>query len=168
MRWPTAAGRLAPAALIGLFTAGVNQALLHAAHIPASWATFGASVVLGYGCAFWSRRSPYPVSLLALMSVTGAIIPGLTVYVGVAETVFGDSGTGAFSQAVLTGTGIGVGVAAGVLLATGRPEPARLSASSVCGPLIRRRTTSTGGESRAARAAWPRWSRSGDRVPGSG
>ncbi|WP_454166188.1 hypothetical protein [Gordonia iterans] len=111
---------LAPAALIGLFTAGVNQALLHAAHVPASWATFGASVVLCYACAFWSRRSPYPVSVLALMGITGAIIPGLTVYVGVAETVFGQSGTGAFSQAVLTGTGIGVGVAAGVLLATRR------------------------------------------------
>ncbi|MFT3662395.1 MAG: threonine/serine exporter family protein [Gordonia sp. (in: high G+C Gram-positive bacteria)] len=111
---------LLPAAVIGLFTASVNQTLIHAAHFPPGWATLVASAVLGYCCAFWSRRSPYPVSALALMGITGAILPGLTVYEGVAETVFGGDGTAAFEQAIMTGVGIGVGVAAGVLLATRR------------------------------------------------
>lgn len=109
-----------PAAVAGLVTAVVCQSLIHGAGWSGLWASTMASVVLGFLCALWERRSPYPTSVLALMGITGAIIPGLTVYAGIAKLVFGGSGTADFVSALLTGVGIGVGVAFGVLLATAR------------------------------------------------
>ena len=116
---------LLPAAAIGLVTAGVNQTLVHLAHFPAVWAVLVASAVLGYACTFWERRSPYPVGVLALMGITGAILPGLTVYEGIAKTVLGHSGTHDFLMALLTGVAIGVGVAFGIMLATFRQKATR-------------------------------------------
>ncbi|MFT3715174.1 MAG: threonine/serine exporter family protein [Gordonia sp. (in: high G+C Gram-positive bacteria)] len=115
---------LLPAAGIGLLTAGVNQSLIHLAHFPGVWAAIVASAVLGYASTFWERRSPYPIGVLALMGITGAIIPGLTVYEGIAKTVLGESGTEDFLMALLTGVGIGVGVAFGFMLATIRDRVA--------------------------------------------
>ena len=107
---------LVPAGVMGLVTAVVNQSLIHGAGFDGLWAASLASVVLGFIAAIWSRYSPYPTSVLALMGITGAILPGLAVYAGIAKEVFGASGTGDFVNAGLTGVGIGVGVALGVLL----------------------------------------------------
>ncbi|MFT4088628.1 MAG: threonine/serine exporter family protein [Gordonia sp. (in: high G+C Gram-positive bacteria)] len=111
---------LFPATVVALVTAGVNQFLLHVVGFTPSWSIICASVVLGLVSAVWSTHSSYPITVLALLGITGAILPGLTVYVGIAKTVFGEAGAADFGQAALTGVGIGVGVAFGALLATAR------------------------------------------------
>ncbi|GAA4401540.1 hypothetical protein GCM10023147_41210 [Tsukamurella soli] len=114
---------LIPAAVIGVFTAGVNLVLVHAVGLPADWATFGAAVTLGFVSAVWSRFVPYPAAVLALLGITGALLPGLTVYLGIAHEVFRASGGPQFLAAAVTGVGLGVGVALGERLSRVVPGP---------------------------------------------
>ena len=68
--------------------------------------------------AMWSRRSPYPPSVLALMGITGALLPGLVVYQGLATELFRDTGLPSFTQAGLVIVGLGIGTTAGFQLAS--------------------------------------------------
>ncbi|MEP9416162.1 threonine/serine exporter family protein [Gordonia sp. VNQ95] len=111
---------LIPAAVLGLVTAVVNQSLVRGAGIGSTAATVCASIVLGVVSALWAKHSPYPSAVLSLMGITGALIPGLTVYLGIVRTVFGQSGTGAYVTALVTGAGIAVGVALGGLVVNAR------------------------------------------------
>jgi uncharacterized membrane protein YjjP (DUF1212 family)/uncharacterized membrane protein YjjB (DUF3815 family) len=115
---------LIPAAVIGVFTASVNLVLVHAVGLPATWASLGAAVTLGFVSAIWARFVPYPSAVLALMGITGALLPGLTVYLGIAHEIFRQSGGPLFLAAAVTGVGLGVGVALGELIARVVPGPA--------------------------------------------
>ena len=109
---------LPTAAAFGLFTACVNQALIHLAGMPALWSSTVSALVLGFAAAMWSRRSPYPPSVLALMGITGALLPGLVVYQGLATELFRDTGLPSFTQAGLVIVGLGIGTTAGFQLAS--------------------------------------------------
>lgn len=109
---------LIPAAAVGLFTACCNQALIHWAGIPSAWASTISAAVLGFAVALWARRSAYPAPVLALMGITGALLPGLIVFQGLALEMFHDTGLQFFAQAALIVAGLGVGVTAGFQLAS--------------------------------------------------
>lgn len=113
---------LLPAASMGLLTSICNQLLLHAAGMDAFWASTLSAALLGAAAGIWSRRLAYPAAALALMGITGALLPGLTVYRGVLAQMLGRSGLEFYGQAALIVAGLGIGVAAGFHVA-GRLAP---------------------------------------------
>ncbi len=107
---------LVPAAVAGLLTAAVNQTLIHAAHLPGAWAGPLAAVVLGFVASSVSEALRLPMSALALVGITGALLPGLIVCQGLILAVYEVSGVSYFVQAGAVCVGLGVGAALGVYL----------------------------------------------------
>lgn len=107
-----------PAAGMGLLTASVNQALIHLAHLPVTWSAPLAAVVLGVVAAASSEWLKVPITALALVGITGALLPGLTVAQGLMVSVYEQSGAGYFGQALGICVGLGVGASFGVYLWT--------------------------------------------------
>lgn len=107
-----------PAAVIGLVTASINQALLHLVGLSATWASTITAILLGLMVATWAKRSEYPTSVLALMGITGALLPGLTVFQGVAEELYFGAGLQYFAQAGLVAVCLGVGTTLGFQIAS--------------------------------------------------
>jgi uncharacterized membrane protein YjjP (DUF1212 family)/uncharacterized membrane protein YjjB (DUF3815 family) len=104
---------LLPAAAIGVVTAACNQALIHLMGLDAQWASIASAVVLGIGSALWARILPYPAPVLALVGITGALLPGLVVLRGVVLELFHTSGLLFFGQAVVICFDLGVGATLG-------------------------------------------------------
>lgn len=102
-----------PAATLGLVTAAVNQALLWWAGLPALWASSLSAVVLGLLSARIALRTGYPTQVLALMGITGALLPGIPVFFGILQEMGGASGLSHFGTAAAISVGIGAGVALG-------------------------------------------------------
>ena len=107
---------LLPAAAIGVATAACNQALIHLVGLDAPWASIASAVVLGAGAALWARVLPYPAPVLALVGITGALLPGLVVLRGVVLELFHTSGLFFFGQAVVICLGLGIGATFGFQL----------------------------------------------------
>ena len=115
------AGRLLPTAgVIGLLTATCNLLLNRGAGLPGGWAAALTAVALGFGAAWWSRRTDHAASVLALMGITGALLPGLTVYHGVVLEIFGQPSAQYYLSAGLTCIGLGVGTTLGFVAARHR------------------------------------------------
>jgi uncharacterized membrane protein YjjB (DUF3815 family) len=112
------ARHLLPAAgVIGLLTAAGNLLLSRGAGLPSGWATALTAVALGFGAAWWSRRTDHAAAVLALMGITGALLPGLTVYQGVVLEIFGRASAWYYVSAGLTCIGLGVGTTLGFVAA---------------------------------------------------
>ncbi|WP_285728193.1 threonine/serine exporter family protein [Psychromicrobium xiongbiense] len=112
-------GRLSlvrPAIVLGLITAAVNQALLHLVGLPPVWASSLSAIVLGLLSAVLVVRTGYPAQALALMGITGALLPGIPVFFGILQEMGGGSGLEQFGTAAAVCIGIGAGVALGVHL----------------------------------------------------
>ncbi|MFE1591244.1 threonine/serine exporter family protein [Nocardia sp. NPDC058705] len=109
-------GLLFPAAVAGLVTASVNQTLIHVGHMPAAWAGPLAAVVLGFLAAASAERLRLPMSALALVGITGALLPGLIVCQGLILSVYKVSGIGYFAQAAAVCVALGLGASFGVYL----------------------------------------------------
>ena len=107
-----------PAAALGLLTAAGSQALLHVVGLPALWASSIAAVLLGVLSSAISTRTGYPQPVLALMGVTGALLPGIPVFFGILQEMGEGSGLSYFGEAAAICLGIGTGVALGVYLAS--------------------------------------------------
>ncbi|WP_278262339.1 threonine/serine exporter family protein [Nocardia sp. AG03] len=107
---------LLPAAVAGLVTASVNQALIHLGHVPSAWAGPMAATVLGFLAAATADRLRLPMSALALVGITGALLPGLIVCQGLIQSVYQRSGVGYFVQAGAVCVALGVGASFGVYL----------------------------------------------------
>lgn len=107
---------LAPAAVAGLVTASVNQALIHLGNMPSAWAGPIAAIVLGFLAAASAERLRVPMSALVLVGITGALLPGLIVCQGLILSVYQVSGIGYFVQAAAVCVGLGVGASLGVHL----------------------------------------------------
>lgn len=108
-------GRLnlvAPAAFLGVATGATNQLLLSSG-LPAVWATALAATVLGLLSARIAVRTGYPSQVLALMGVTGALLPGIPVFFGILQQMGEGSGLASFGTAGLMSLAIGIGVALG-------------------------------------------------------
>ncbi|MGI6878534.1 hypothetical protein [Microbacterium sp. gxy059] len=105
-----------PAAALGIVTSAASQAL-QLTDLPFGWAAAIAAVLLGFVSVFLAPRVGYPYPVLALMGITGALLPGLTVFRGVIHQMSGGSGMDLFLQAGVTCIGLGVGVAFGVYAA---------------------------------------------------
>lgn len=108
---------LLPAAVVGVGTASLQQLQLHVLEVPAVWASGITATILGLVCALWAQRSAYSSTALALVGLTGALLPGLTVYQGIAATMSGVPSGDHFGQAALVGTALGIGTALGFTLA---------------------------------------------------
>lgn len=109
-------GRLdlvAPAAFLGIATGAVNQALLLWAGLPPVWAASLAAALLGLLSARIAARTGYPSQVLALMGVTGALLPGIPVFFGIVQQMGGAAGLPSFITAGAVSLGIGTGVALG-------------------------------------------------------
>lgn len=105
-----------PAAALGATTAAVNQVLLGWLGLPALWSSSLAAVVLGLLSARLALRTGYPSQVLALMGITGALLPGIPVFFGILQEMGGAAGTSHFGSAVAISVGIGAGVALGGFL----------------------------------------------------
>lgn len=108
---------LVPAAIIGLFTAGVHTVLLDVADMPALWAAGTSALLLGIVAALWAARSAYSSTALALIGVTGALLPGLTVYQGMYAEVFEPArGLDFFLSAAGTVAALAIGTSLGFVI----------------------------------------------------
>ncbi|MFD3508604.1 threonine/serine exporter family protein [Nocardia sp. NPDC058666] len=107
---------LVPAAVAGLVTASVNQTLIHVGHLPSVWAGPLAAVVLGFLAAATANWLRLPMSALALVGITGALLPGLIVCQGLILSVYQVSGIGYFVQAGAVCVALGIGASFGVYL----------------------------------------------------
>jgi uncharacterized membrane protein YjjP (DUF1212 family) len=107
-----------PAAVLGIMTSGVNQILLLSTELHSGWTASLSAAVLGAIAVLLARPTGYPFQVLALMGITGALLPGLTVYRGILREMSGTplSGLEFFAQAGGTCLGLGIGAAAGVYL----------------------------------------------------
>ena len=103
-------------ALLGASAAAVSQLLLHTVGLTPLWATTFAAAGLGVLSALIAGRTDYPMQVLALMGVTGALLPGIPVFFGIIREMGGHSGMQHFGVAVATSLGIGAGVALGAAL----------------------------------------------------
>lgn len=113
-------GRLAlvaPAAFLGVVTGAVNQFFLHVTGLSAVWASSLSAVVLGLLSAALVKRTGYPYQVLALMGITGALLPGIPVFFGILQAMGGGNAAEHFGTAAAISLGIGTGVALGVHLA---------------------------------------------------
>ena len=106
-----------PAGVVGLLTAICNQFLTRGLEMHTAWAAGISAVLLGLVATFLARKSSYPASVLALMGMTAALLPGLTVYMGLATSLTGVSGIAEYLQAALICVVLGVGVALGFTIA---------------------------------------------------
>jgi len=106
-----------PAALLGVVTGAVNQVLLLVVGLPAVWANSLSAVVLGLLSAALVARTGYPYQVLALMGITGALLPGIPVFFGILQAMGGGNGAVHFGTAAAISLGIGTGVALGVHVA---------------------------------------------------
>ena len=106
-----------PAGVVGLLTAICNQFLTRGLEMHTTWAAGISAVLLGLVATFLARKSSYPASVLALMGMTAALLPGLTVYMGLATSLTGVSGMAEYLQAALICVVLGVGVALGFTIA---------------------------------------------------
>ena len=106
-----------PAGVVGLLTAICNQFLTRGLEMHTAWAAGISAVLLGLVATFLARKSSYPASVLALMGMTAALLPGLTVYMGLATSLTGVSGMAEYLQAALICVVLGVGVALGFTIA---------------------------------------------------
>ncbi|MFT4188406.1 MAG: threonine/serine exporter family protein [Aeromicrobium sp.] len=102
-----------PAATLGVVTGTVNQVLLRVADAPTLWANSASAVVLGVLTVVLAARTGYPQPVLALMGVTGALLPGIPVFFGILQEMGEGSGAAYFGQAATICVGIGAGVAFG-------------------------------------------------------
>ncbi|GAB2703539.1 hypothetical protein GCM10027089_27060 [Nocardia thraciensis] len=107
---------LLPAAAAGLLAAVVNQVLVHLANIPPVWSAPITAIALGFVASATYEWLRLPVSALMLVGLTGALLPGLTLYQGLVEELFHLSGMRYFVQTLAIGVGLGFGAACGVLL----------------------------------------------------
>ena len=106
-----------PAGVVGLLTAICNQFLTRGLEMHTTWAAGISAVLLGLVATFLARKLSYPASVLALMGMTAALLPGLTVYMGLATSFTGVSGMTEYLQAALVCVVLGVGVALGFAIA---------------------------------------------------
>lgn len=106
-----------PAAVVGVATGGMNQALLLVLGLPPLWASSLSAAALGLLSAALAVRTGYPYQVLALMGITGALLPGIPVFFGILREMGGGSGIEQFGMAAAISIGIGTGVAFGVHLA---------------------------------------------------
>lgn len=106
-----------PAGVVGLLTAIFNQFLTRGLEMHTAWAAGISAVLLGLVATFLARKFSYPASVLALMGMTAALLPGLTVYMGLATSLTGVSGMTEYLQAALVCVVLGVGVALGFAIA---------------------------------------------------
>ena len=81
-----------PAGVVGLLTAICNQFLTRGLEMHTAWAAGISAVLLGLVATLLARKLSYPASVLALMGMTAALLPGLTVYMGLATSLTGVSG----------------------------------------------------------------------------
>lgn len=102
-----------PAVVLGLATGATNQILLHAFALPALWASSFSAVGLGVLSTAIAARTGYPSHVLALMGITGALLPGIAVFFGILQEMGGGSGLASFGTAAVTCIGIGTGFALG-------------------------------------------------------
>jgi uncharacterized membrane protein YjjP (DUF1212 family) len=102
-----------PAAGLGIITGAVNQVGLHVMGLPTVWSSSLAGVVLGVLAALWARRTGFPQQVLALMGITGALMPGIAVFYGIIQTMGSGQGFSSFAEAGITCVGISTGVALG-------------------------------------------------------
>ncbi|WP_147513380.1 threonine/serine exporter family protein [Actinomyces polynesiensis] len=105
-----------PAAVTGFATAGVNQVLLLVVGLPTLAANTISAFVLGILAGIYAVRAGYPQQVLALMGITGALLPGIPVFFGILQEMGQGSGLPWFGQAALIMLGIGVGVGIGSFL----------------------------------------------------
>lgn len=106
---------VAPAATLGLVTSAAHQTLL-AAGLPMLWAASISAAVLGVVAVFFAIRTDYPQQVLALMGITGALLPGLPVFFGILQQMGAGSGLAHFGHAGAICIGIGAGAALGSYL----------------------------------------------------
>jgi uncharacterized membrane protein YjjB (DUF3815 family)/uncharacterized membrane protein len=102
-----------PAAALGIITAAVNLFGLHVMSLPTVWSSSMAGVVLGVLAAVWARHTGFPQQVLALMGITGALMPGIAVFYGIIQAMGNGNGYLSFAQAGITCVGISTGVALG-------------------------------------------------------
>jgi Uncharacterized conserved protein len=105
-----------PAAVTGFATAGVNQVLLLVVGLPTLAANTISAFVLGILAGIYAVRAGYPQQVLALMGITGALLPGIPVFFGILQEMGQGSGLPHFGRAALIMLGIGVGVGIGSFL----------------------------------------------------
>lgn len=107
-----------PAAGIGMVTAAANQVLLNAAALTPLWANSLSAVVLGVLTVIIAKRTGDPQPVLALVGITGALLPGIPVFFGILQEMGFGSGGQYFLRAAITCAAIGVGVAFSSYLAS--------------------------------------------------
>lgn len=122
-------GRLplvAPAAVLGVVTGATNQVLLRLLDAPLLWANATSGAVLGAMAVVVAARTGYPQQVLALMGITGALLPGIPVFFGILQQMGGASGWEHYGRAATISLGIGTGVTLGMYVAGRfRPGPGR-------------------------------------------
>lgn len=111
------ASLLLPAAVIGVSTGVVNQVMLHIVGAPTLWASTVSGVALGLMTLHFAVRTGYPQQVLALMGVTGALLPGIPVFFGILQYMSGVSGADHLAHAGMICAGISAGVALGSYIA---------------------------------------------------
>ncbi|MFT4212390.1 MAG: threonine/serine exporter family protein [Microbacterium sp.] len=112
---------IVPAVALGVITSLTNLAL-QLVGLPLVWSSALSAVVLGAITVVMAARIGYPQQVLALMGVTGALLPGLTVFFGILQLMGGESGLEHLGAAAGIVLGVGAGVAGGTYLAGwGRP-----------------------------------------------
>lgn len=109
---------LLPAAAAGVITAVCNLSLQHLAGVAPIWASALSAMVLGLIAVSCSKRVGYPAPVLVLMGITGALLPGLTVYQGIVNEFVQHNSGHYFRQAALVVIGIGIGAALGFFIAS--------------------------------------------------
>ncbi|WP_297007125.1 threonine/serine exporter family protein [uncultured Corynebacterium sp.] len=105
-----------PAALIGLITGGVNQLLLTGFGLDILWGNSVAAIVLGAVSVVMASRTGYPQHVFALMGITGALLPGISVVSGILLQMGGASGTAQFLTAATICVALGTGSAFGAFV----------------------------------------------------
>lgn len=109
---------LLPAAFLGVSTGAVNQTLLNLIGLPPLWANSLSAVALGVLTVLIAPVTGYPLQVLALMGITGALLPGIPVFYGILQEMSGASGLVYFGAAGAICIGLGTGVALGSYLAS--------------------------------------------------
>ncbi|MGP4997226.1 threonine/serine exporter family protein [Corynebacterium variabile] len=100
-----------PAALIGLITGGVNQAMTTGFGLDTLWGNSVAAIVLGAVSVVMASRTGFPQHVFALMGITGALLPGIAVVSGILLQMGGASGTDQFLTAATISVALGTGSA---------------------------------------------------------
>ncbi|MFT4289296.1 threonine/serine exporter family protein [Nocardioides sp.] len=106
-----------PAAVLGVVTGASSQLLLRVLDATTLWASSASAVVLGVLTVILASRTGYPQQVLALMGITGALLPGIPVFFGILQQMGGGAGAEYFGRAATICVGIGTGVAFGAYLA---------------------------------------------------